>query len=89
MPGPSHVGLAADLVEGFSGVMAEGEPASPHPEDCTRGLACATSSHQDNGARGVRVILNDGLLGGGHSEGEIHFYFTHVLHHTGTAVGTD
>ena len=66
-------------MEGFSGVMMEGEPASPHPEDCTGGLASAAAPHQNNGGGGVRVIFNDVLLRWGHSEWEVHLSIIHIL----------
>lgn len=74
------MGLMSDLVEGRSRVVAEGEPASPHPEDCTCGLACTTSAHQNNRAGGVWVALDDGLLRGRHAEREVYLHFTHILH---------
>jgi len=67
------------LMKGFSGVMMKGEPASPHPEDCTSGLASAAAPHQNNGGGGVRVIFNDVLLRWGHSEWEIHLSIIHIL----------
>ena len=45
MPGPSHVGLAADLVEGLSGVVTEGDPAGPHSVNGTCSFAGSASSH--------------------------------------------
>ena len=57
----------------------KGEPASPHPKDCTGGLACAAAPHQNNGGGGVRVIFNDVLLRWGHSEWEVHLSIIHIL----------
>ena len=54
--------LGTDLAQVCGGVMAEGEPAGPHPEDRTGGLTSPTSSHKDKGAGRLRLVLNDSKL---------------------------